>query len=360
VHASNKCLSPVALNLKTGCCPQPSPDPDGAIRYEVHGDYYKEAVDADGLPAPGGAPRRLPWIVIAPVARAIAIAERLADDERLFPARPGIAQRKKTMSTGGANSRITRFITYVNAMAAARGLDRETIPGDPDGTINILRFRRTVAWHIARLPGGRIALATQYGHLRTAITAEGYAWRSRHGLARIMDIETAHAAASYLADLADRIASGEAISGPASGRLIAAAKAASTSFAGMVLTPRQINALLTEPRFQVYDHPDAFLTCNYDPAKALCDPQRATRRPASERSPSLDRCRSECANIARTDRHIDALRAEIARLASETASPLTPQPLRDRLAQHAATLRDILKRHQRTRTTTGAADADDR
>jgi hypothetical protein len=49
----------------------------------------------------------------------------------------------------------------------ARGLAAEAIPADPDGSVVISRFHRTVAWHIARLPGGRVALAVQYAHLRT-------------------------------------------------------------------------------------------------------------------------------------------------------------------------------------------------
>ena len=57
---------------------------------------------------------------------------------------------------------------------------------------------------VARLPGGRIALALQYGHLRTG-TGDGYANRARHGLRRVLDIETARATADYLQDLADRI-----------------------------------------------------------------------------------------------------------------------------------------------------------
>ena len=47
-----------------------------------------------------------------------------------------------------------------------------------------------LAWHIARLPGGRVALALQYGHLRASMVTDGYAGRARDGLRRILDIET--------------------------------------------------------------------------------------------------------------------------------------------------------------------------
>jgi len=155
--------------------------------------------------------------------------------------------------------------------------------------------RRTIAWYIARLPGGRIALALQYGHLRTTVSS-GYSNRARHGLRRVLDIETARAIA-YLQHLDQRLNGGDGVSGPAAGRLIRSARSAAR-FEGMFLGKPEIRALLHEPEFQVFDNPDAFLTCNKDPAKALCDPDRATRAPKDTRPPSLDRCNPACANIA--------------------------------------------------------------
>jgi hypothetical protein len=67
--------------------------------------------------------------------------------------------------------------------------------------------------------------------------------------------------------------------------------------------------------------------------------------------------RSSCANIARTDEHITALTAEIARLRAEAASRLLPGPIRQRLAGRAATLEKIAERHARTRIIPGDDDA---
>src|SRR5207248_2573963 len=64
----------------------------------------------------------------------------------------------EAMSTAGASYRIREFNTWVNAFVTEQDLHGERIPDDPDGHITIGRLRRTVAWHIARLPGGRIAL----------------------------------------------------------------------------------------------------------------------------------------------------------------------------------------------------------
>jgi hypothetical protein len=114
------------------------------------------------------------------------------------------------------------------------------------------------------------------------------------------------------------------------------------------VTPR------TYPALQVHDNPDTFLACNYDPAKALCHPSRDAGKPSGH--PALERCNHACANIARTDEHINALTAETARLRAEAASPLAPSPIRQRLAQRAATLDEIAERHARTRIIPGADD----
>ena len=253
-----------------------------------------------------------------------------------------------------ANTRIAEFITWVNDYAREHGLDSETIPDDPDGPVTLSRFRRTIAWHIARLPGGTVALAIQYGHLRT-LTSEGYSGRSRHGLRDLLDLETARAMASYLQDVSDSLDSGGGVSGPAARRLADAARQAASRFEGLFLSPRQARALLADPALQVHDSPGAFLACNYDPAKALCHPDREAGSTAGH--PALDRCDPACANIARTDEHITALTAEIARLRAESASPLLPGPIRQRLAGRAAALEKIAERHARTRITPGDDDA---
>jgi hypothetical protein len=248
----------------------------------------------------------------------------------------------------GARRRIEAFITSVNHLADQNGLAADRIPDDPDGAIVLSRFRRTIAWHIARLPGGRIALATQYGHLRASAVTDGYSGRARQGLRRVLEIETARSMAGYLDDLAGRINDGEGISGPAAQRMIKAAKDASVRFEGMFLTPKQADALLDEPQFNVYDSPASFLTCNNDPAKAMCHPERPGR---SKRNlpPAIDRCDPACANIARTDTHIARLQAEVAQLGEEITSPLTPTPLRERLKQRVTALQAIVNRHDRTR-----------
>lgn len=348
-----------ALELQVGCCPDPIDDGTGSIRYQLHGLFFKGARNPDGTPARGGVPREMPWTVVPPVADAIRVLERIVDGPLLFPTNPpwitGTPGRRQrtgdAMTTLAANARIASFIAWVNHHADSNGLDDERIPDDPDGDIVVKRFRRTIAWHIGRLPGGRIALALQYGHLRTTVVGEGYSGRGRQGLRRVLDIETARAMADYLDTVADDLRNGQGVSGPATHRMIQAARNARSRFEGKFLTPRQLEALLDEPEFHVYDNPIAFLTCNHDPSKALCHPER-TRRNNRALPPAIDRCDPACANIARTDIHIGQLRREITELAEQVAGPLTPMPLKERLKQRIATLQRIADRHERTKTTT--------
>jgi len=133
--------------------------------------------------------------------------------------------------------------------------------------------------------------------------------------------------AEYLSNVAEQLGNGEHVTGPAAGRLIAAARAATASFGGIYLSPKDAAALLAEPAFQVHDNPQALLTCNYDPSKALCDPERRNGQRPRRGQPSLDRCDVACANIARTDTHIDLARHEAGNRQTLIANPLTPQPL---------------------------------
>jgi hypothetical protein len=43
--------------------------------------------------------------------------------------------------------------------------------------------------------------------------------------------------------------------------MIKAARDAAVRYEGMFLTPRRAAALLAEPQFNVYDNPEAFLSC---------------------------------------------------------------------------------------------------
>ncbi|MCX4461537.1 hypothetical protein OOK58_02435 [Streptomyces sp. NBC_01728] len=197
-----------------------------------------------------------------------------------------------------------------------------------------------LAWHIARRPGGLVALAIQYGHLRTSVAA-GYAARSRDGIHDLLDVETARATIDTVADLNAALEDGVGISGPAARRAIKAA-ATAAQYTGNVITARQARQILANPQLAAYDNPNTLLMCVYKRDKALCHRDiKAT--------PSLDQCVPTCANIARTDQHAPSLLRRATVLDQRAAH--VPGPLGERPRGNAERLRNLADAHHRTRVT---------
>ena len=252
----------------------------------------------------------------------------------------------------GLWARIEDFVAWANREAASQDLAGEVIPDDPHGKIGLGRFRRSLAWHIARRPNGLVALAIQYGHMRTAFafdwTTEGYGSRSRDGIHDLIDLETARATADTVMNLHESLASGGGISGPAARRAIRAS-AAAPSFADTPITLASARKLLKNEDAMIYDNPHALVLCHYKRERALC------HRDGVRDTPSLDRCGPGCGNIARTDQQAAQLRERATRLENQAAN--VPQPVSDRLRASAASLREQAEKHDRTRITLDGSPA---
>ncbi|MFJ8677634.1 hypothetical protein [Streptomyces sp. NPDC093589] len=277
---------------------------------------------------------------------AICVPERIAPDGLLFDSAVHAIPRGR-ISTGrvvgfeAMRNRIEDFIAWASGLAVDLERPHEVIPDDPFGAIGVARFRRSPAWRIARRPGRLVALATQYGHMRTAMSA-GYAARGRGGIHELLDIETARATADTLTTLHDDLATGSGISGPAARRAIHDA-AQTPTFAGSIRTHRQARDILGNPALTVYDNPHSFLMCVYNRDRAVCHRLDITD------APSLDRCQPSCANIARTDRHADELAHHAQTLEKQAASKAVPGPLADRLTRRADHLRGLADRRDNDR-----------
>ncbi|MFG2481030.1 hypothetical protein [Streptomyces fagopyri] len=244
-------------------------------------------------------------------------------------------------------TRIEDFIAWANDEATAHGIPHEVIPPevippDPHGNVGIGRFRRSLAWHIARRPNGLVALAIQYGHLRTTLVSEGYASRSRGGIHELVDMETVLAVADTTAELHEALEAGEGISGPAARRAIRTAVQAPW-FTGTVINATTAHRLLANNNEMIHDNPQALLLCHYRREQALC------HRDGIKETPSLDHCVPGCGNIVRTDQHASRLR-DRANLLDKRAVH-TPQPASNRLRVNADRLRAIADHHDRTRLT---------
>lgn len=295
------------LGLRTGCCPDPAPGADGRSgRHLIRGLEFKSAIDEDGKNRSAGAEREVPWVAITPVVNAIRVLERMVPGGHLlFDSKAHDMAGKRTgagsLKPMSLRARVEDFVAWANQEAVRHGLDSQAIPDDPHGRIGLRRFRRSLAWHIARRPNGLVALAIQYGHMRTAFdwTTEGYASRSRDGIHDLIDLETARAVADTVAGLHDHLENGGGISGPAARRAIKAA-AKAPRFAGIPITLASARKLLKNEDAMIYDNPHALVLCHYKRDRALC------HRDGVRDTPSLDRCVPGCGNIARIMRATSA------------------------------------------------------
>ena len=320
--------------LRSGCCPDPEPGPDGNPgRHLIRSRHYKNVTDADGNHVSAGEVREVPWVSIGPVVGAIRVLERIvpAGELLLSATCHNFASGRRytgALKNKALNERIEDFTAWANREATRHAAPDQLIPSDPCGAIIMTRFRRTLAWHIARRPGGLIALAIQYGHMRTILdarTSSGYASRSRHGIHGVLDIETALAAADTAARLGDRLAAGERISGAAAGRALTAV-AGAPRFEGRLVTKnftRQAADYLARDGLILFDNPDSCLICVFKRDTALCEPGPGATAPYQHD------CRPGCGNAVRTDQHAHDLRERALR--ADQLAAHAPGPIARRL-----------------------------
>ncbi|CAG4931779.1 hypothetical protein [Acidithrix sp. C25] len=338
--------------LRRGSCTATRPEPDMPPHFEIRGLSFKDALDEDGNAIPGGVERETPWIVLEPVAKAIATAEAMHSSGYVFTRGLFRAQKQEELEpplAQAARDSIRSFVDWWNAYCQTNGNTRDVIPPDPDGAIVPARFRRTLAWFIYRVPGGRIALGLQYGHLR-GYTSDAYGSRVASGLRDVFPMEEALAVAESLHEAARRLDAGEQVSGPASSRYVNGVRIFQQTFGGSYLTTRQMAALRRDPRLRIYDNPSRALACVYDQTKALCHPDRDRGRADVTRTPDMSRCRDNCGNTARTDTHAELLQAEIGNLREEAENPLTPEPIRVRLLARIVRRENELQVHAEQRS----------
>ena len=289
-------------------------------------------------------PSTIPWVINEHGAHAIAVLEDLSPSDLLFPAErfgtPGWLDAARTRTTGTINDDIEAFIRWFNTTIATT-VDHPVIGTDPHGPITARRFRRTLAWHIVRRPGGTIAGAQQYGHLSTRIT-HGYAGQADAGFLDELTFEEFLLRAEQIYDDHHRLDKGEHVSGPAADLYRQRINTTSTFAGRTVTTTAQAATALTNPVLQI--HHGALLTCVWRPDTAAC---RSTNESdlahgSDGDGPSWPHCRPSCTNIARTDRDVAALRAHTDRLRADLALPGLPEPLRlritERIGQHDAAI----------------------
>ncbi|WP_344121822.1 hypothetical protein [Planosporangium flavigriseum] len=332
------------MALRRGCSTIVE-DPDGTRRYEVHGEVSKGVRDETGRHITAGIPREQPWVTIEPAYRAIQALERLAEEAgqdvlfgHLRSGRTG-TRIGNIITVDGGNERISAFIQHANEHSAINGYP--PIPDGPDDKPTLSRFRRTLAWHIVRQPGGEIALGVQYGHMRI-VTGQGYAGRSEAGMLDVIDLEEVALALDTIDAIAERLSAGEVISGPAADTVKARVERVRHEFAGVKRTDRELARLRGLSHLQVFDVPHTLVVCAFQPSTAAClDSEEAAER---RRTPAADRCVTGCANAARTNGHIAALRQRVHE--AEADRDVSPAPLARRLDRQIQAWRDAITTHE--------------
>jgi hypothetical protein len=334
---------PEIKHLRRGCL-SVQQDRDGrAYRWMVHSLAFKGETDPAGVPAS--------WVVGAPAARAINVLHRLqpAHTDLLFarlPHGPGSHSRDGTapLSAAGTNRQLASFVQWINDYCTTHGR-HDTIPlinGQP-WQLSTRQFRRTLAWFIARRPGGVIAGAIAYRHLSVHMF-EGYAGTSDSGFRAEVESEQALARGEHLLAMID-VHEHDNLAGPA------AAEAARrltefgdlTRFRGsLVLDERRLARVMARNDPAVY--PGKYVTCVHKHETALCQQRRDSR---GELRPEQANCQPlACRNVALTADNLTTWNREIEHIDRQLAQrPLLPPLLSQQLRQRRDAITIFLTQH---------------
>ncbi|HWI43593.1 MAG TPA: hypothetical protein VNS81_08215 [Nocardioides sp.] len=323
--------------------------PDGPVRCLLRSHTRKGVKDDDGRASERGKPAE--WVTLAIGADAVRVAVEIAErthpgSDWLFPG-PGLKERSKAIKHATMAKHVSDWVGWYNDLVAANGWGNAyLIPSDRGRMWDLSTFRRTTAWHIWNQPKGRQATRQQLQHADVVLSA-AYANPGEVGLRTVMRQDERAAYDAMMSEVSDSIRRGGIhVSGPAADRLIEAA-ALSESVQVTFMGEREA-ATLSDIGQPVFDNPMAYSLCVFDPSLAKCmtsadldgDPLGTPERGA---------CQKDCACHARTDRQIDALRADIEDHRRGAGSGLTPEPLRVRLAQVADRKQAIVDEHERSK-----------
>jgi hypothetical protein len=313
--------------------------PDGAAyRWKVTSLAFKGEDDPAGVTATCSVGR--------PVAGAISVPERLqpADEDLLFTRlalREGVRPRSANpaISTQQTRTALAAFVRWVNDYCARRHR-RDPVPtvGDAPWMFAARQFRRSLAWHIARRPGGVIAGALQYRHHAIHLF-EGYAGTSDSGFRAEVESEQAIARGEHLLAIIDQHHHDQ-LTGPAADEALRRLEELGEHqrLAGQVVTdPRRLERLMKQHDPAIY--PGKYVTCVYRHAKALC---------GGNMQPDLSSCQPlRCRNVVLTPGNRDALAEETASLdATLSARPALPPLLERRLRDRHQAIAEFLTNNQ--------------
>jgi hypothetical protein len=226
---------------------------------------------------------------------------------------------------------LEEFVDSINTYCGTHSLpDRIPLIRGQRWHLTTSQFRRTLAWFIARRPGGVIAGTIQYRHQRVQMF-EGYAGTSTSGFRAEVEAEQALERGEGLLAMVEGYEH-QQLGGPAAHEAEARLEefGRRVGFAGTVVTdPRRLQLIMRRNDPNVF--PGRFVTCVFNPDKALC----LRSRKGDGQGPVLPDCKPfSCRNVALTPANLAAWREQLARLNQVLASADVLAPyLRHRLTE---------------------------
>ncbi|MFI5979215.1 hypothetical protein [Streptomyces sp. NPDC051452] len=333
-------------HLQHGCLTTEQ-DADGRpYRWRMHSLAFKGESDPTGTPAT--------WSIGEPAARAITVLQQLQppDSDYLFaplPHTPGARPDavNQVLSSGATNARLNRYAAWINhyCQRHQRSDFIRAIDGQQWHLTN-RQFRRTLAWYIARRPGGVIAGALAFRHHCIQVF-EGYAGTSDSGFRAEVESEQALARGEHLMTAIDTHEH-TTLTGPAAEEAARRLQEFGTRarFDGqIVLDEARLRRLMARHDPAVY--PGQYVTCVHDHSKALCEKARNRR---SEGLPDHGGCKPlACHNVALSPENTAAWQHEIDRIDQRlTTRPSLPPLLQHRLQARRDEITAFLKRNNTT------------
>lgn len=313
---------------------------NGDERIRLHGTIYKHQ-------RLGGTPAS--WVVIEPIAAAVAVLERLAppDQDVLFAPETMRTHQRRTppqAATVGMGHYLTRFCDWLAGGNLPPGLQPL-----PAGTrVTTRQFRRTMARILAFRPHGVIAGKVHLKHLHV-VMSEGYYGNANSSLAAFHADMEAELAAARLEAAKQRYLSyidGGGIAGGARNTLIGHFEQIATDMAGFtgttLETDRHLEALLADQLGKL--HIGTVNDCWFiDPDKAAC---RTGGTPPD--APRPNACVGDrCPNAVVTQAHLPIYQTSMEQVITLRRSRRVSQFEKQRLAREQQRLERVIETVQR-------------
>lgn len=339
-------------HLRRGCTNRRLDADGNVIRRMITSVAFKGEASPAGVTAT--------WVISEPVERAVALLEQLQepDIDYLITPLPGSVGYNYAKYGQYALTNTSTLESFKKLCQWINDYCREHHREDGIPLVrgrvwmlNTSQFRRTLAWFIARQPGGSIAGAIQYRH-HSIQMFEGYAGTSDSGFRAEVEAEQAIERGDQLRALIESH-DHEDLAGPSAqeARRRIAEFERKVWFHGTVVTDRKRMALIMkrdDPKIYFGE----YVACVFNPDKALCRKQISG---TARTTPDLADCKPfQCHNVALTPANLNALRRHLRHLQEHLQlRPVLAPYLVDRLqSQH----NDITQFLSRTGVEVGSCD----